>query len=361
MHIIIRTLVALAFCLFGMSAEAMEYTAKVGDTATRLAEATGQSLDELIRANKGKITAPLFWLYTKEQYEVPSLPALAKAVAGKEVAVVSTQQTARAAREEAKTHTLEEALLITQRVVEGAVVSPAAVRETVAIAANPAIVVVRPTRKQKRVVHSTPIVNEVAEEVPNFDAVCTDCTFDAFIAKTNFPADVTRALSDKVANEEFAATVVSSGEEFALMQFANGTLWQNVTARWRDEQHEVHAREYVLRTHGMVYAIVFWSDTGNWSSRTSSPDPLVLLSIKQSLEDIVRPKCELEQLPRSTCDVMPLVNLIWRVKFRSTNPMTLAIKEGSVYAGLPEFIDQFPVPGVPQQEAIPITLSLNQK
>ena len=108
----------------------------------------------------------------------------------------------------------------------------------------------------------------------------------------------------------------------------------------------------------MVYTIVFWSDTGNWSSRTSTPDPLVLLAIKQSLEDIVRPKCVLEQLPASTCDVTPLAYLVWRTKYRSN--ATVAVMEGSVYTELADFINNLAVPGVQQeQQAVPTRFSFN--
>lgn len=355
---IIRALLAMLLCLVGMSAHADEYIAKPGDGVERVAKATGTTPAEFINANRGKLKAPLYWMYIGETYNTPLPPAKANTMAKKDVFLTlsRTQLDAREAKAQAKLHNSSEAAAIVQKQIADIPASRAQSAH-VTVTAQTAAKQERKSAKQKLVVRSTQVATSVADEVPNFDEPCTGCSLETFLAKTDFPADVQSTLSNKVAKDDFIETTVSSGEQFELMQFAGGTTWQFVTASWRD-QHSAYAREYVVRAHGMVYTMVYFGERGNWSIRTSSPDPHLLLAIKQELDNIVRPKCASEKLTESECDVMPLVALIWRTKYRSH--ATIAVRENSVYADLSNFINNFTLPGVQEDHQASTTfLSLN--
>lgn len=325
MTIIIRALLALALCLFGMAAHAETHTAIRGDSVERVAKATGTTAAEIINANKRKLKAPLYWMYIGETYNVPLPPPQVDArVKGAETLAAPKVATP----QHGKT-TLAEAIAIVQKDIADASKQPAIAQADSASETLPQMPAKRTVKK--RVIRTAKVAQTVAlETTPDLDRPCTNCTLETFLVKSDLPTDVASQLSDKVVHDEYEHISVVVGDEFALMQFEDNALWQSVTAKWRDKR-EVRAREYTVRAHGLVYTFVYHAQGGNWSVRSATPDIDTILPIKRELERIVG----------AEHDVTPLAILIWKAKYQGGIPPPTTDRERSAHAEVSGFINRF--------------------
>ncbi len=269
----------MLICLFGISAHAMEYKAVSGDSVAKIAKATNATPAEVIKLNKGKIKAPLFWLYIGQTYELPALPSSTKSNAG--VATV------------AKAHTVDAPRLNT------APKATAPVR--VSITKIDAPIAQLPTTL------STPITPKVNANVAftkqalwsNPEQVCSSCALDDFLS-ANYSKEVGTMLKQKVDAGDFQHVQIASGDRFEAMQFPDVTR-QHVVARWED-RHTEPAKLFTAIYGGMEYSLIYPKRSGNWSKMTPAPDVGEVLVIKESVEQLTGPSAQ----------TMQLALLIWR-------------------------------------------------
>lgn len=279
MNIITRFLLAMCFCLLGISAHAEsntnQYTVKAGDKLEKLALSHSTNVNVIMEMNKGKIK-------NKNLIFVGQVITLPQA----------TAQTS----------------------------APAVVMKNDVKQPHKAAHSVRHTAKVQA--PTAPVATSVAPSVwnPTEQAACNDCALENFL-EGNYPKEVAATLETEVNNGTYQNVLIASGDHLEAMLFDNNVTRQNVVALWSDD-HKEPARLYTAIDNGMEYALVYPEHGGNWSKMTTAPDAGELLAIKNSVQEITGP----------TDMALPIAVIIWKGRHGSAVLPVLQNSVGAQYA-----------------------------